>query len=643
VEKLRGSWQRIQANRLQVTLILSFSLIAALIISAAMLITLRVIRDYLDREEFARVQRGMALAQAIYQDYMVSLISAARRVAVHAALRMASSGPLDDEIRVESEAFPFEGNRFIIVLDEQGNALSQSLFPVLHEPTTRGNWANLPLVADVLAQGRIGGTTEVIPVEYLGLLGLDKQAHTPIKDTPKAAAKLFDPREGHAGLALVGTAPITGAGGKIIGAVLVGHLLNNDFALVDRVKDVGRLDTVTAFFGDLRVSTNVLTAEGERAVGTRISKEVGDVVLVKGDVFEERAFVVKEWYITRYEPLRDHRYQVVGSLYVGMREAYFLGLVWAFNERILFIAFVSVVTVFLIAIPVARSIVKPLVQLAEASRRVAEDDLTVRVPVNGHGELAMLARSFNEMVAALQNAREELLRKEKLASVGQLAAGVAHEINNPLGTVLLYADLLRKGLPPNDPRWDDLKMIIDEAMRCKSIVGDLLNFARQRQLTAKPSDINALVSETLEEVSIQPDFQEVEIITDLDAKLPLVQMDEAQIRQVFLNLILNAGEAMEGRGRLTVTSRLVPGDIVEVSFQDTGCGIPEEHMKELFTPFFTTKPVGEGTGLGLSIVYGIVKMHQGQITVRSKVGAGSTFTVTLPVRQPGRGTDGAIG
>lgn len=648
MRELRQFWHRLQEHRLQVTLILSFSLIAAFIISGGMLVTSRVIRSYLDQEALARVRRGMVRGQAIYQDYMATLISMARRVAVHSAPPLAAGGEgsldfLAEQVRIEAEAFPFEGNRFIIVVDAAGNTRAQSVYPGPSSPARWGNWKGYSLVVDALAQGRVGGSTEVMPVEYLALLGLDRQAHVVIRDTPKAAPELFDEREGHAGLVLIGTAPVIGADGRIIGAVIAGHLLNNDFVLVDRIREVGHMDTATIFLGDLRVSTNVPSPDNGRAVGTRMSAEVSDVVLRQNDVFEQRAFVVNEWYITRYEPLRDHAYRVVGSIYVGMREKAFLGLVSAFNERILLIGLASILLVFLIAIPTARSIARPLAELANASRLVAAGNLDVRVPVHGHGELTTLAECFNDMVATLQDTREELVRKEKLASVGQLAAGVAHEINNPLGTILLYADLMHKELPPDDPRRNDLKMIMDETMRCKRIVGDLLNFARQRQLAVKPTDVNGLIRKTLGEVAIQPTFRRVQIITDLAPDLPLIQADEAQLRQVIVNLVLNAIDAMDDMGQLTVTTRQVPGDMIEMSFRDTGCGIAEEHLGELFTPFFTTKPVGQGTGLGLSIIYGIVKMHRGQITVQSKVGEGTTFTVTLPIRQPTRAENEVVG
>ena len=236
----------------------------------------------------------------------------------------------------------------------------------------------------------------------------------------------------------------------------------------------------------------------------------------------------------------------------------------------------------------------------------------------------------------LEETQDQLIQSEKLASMGQLAAGVAHEINNPLGTVLLYADLLLREIPATDPRSGDLRMILDEARRCKGIVQALLNFARQNKVLAQTTDVNRLCREAIEEVERLPLFEKVRIIADLDPDLPQIQADPAQLRQVLSNLLSNAAEAMPEGGTITLGTRYVSagGDAVELTVQDTGCGIPEENLAKLFTPFFTTKPIGKGTGLGLAITYGIVKMHRGSIDVQSKVGVGTTFTIRLPRSQP---------
>lgn len=240
----------------------------------------------------------------------------------------------------------------------------------------------------------------------------------------------------------------------------------------------------------------------------------------------------------------------------------------------------------------------------------------------------------------LQDTQQQLIQSEKLASMGQLAAGVAHELNNPLGTILLYGHLLLKQANADDPKWDDLKTIIDETTRCKTIVAGLLDFARQRQLMAQPTDINSLLEDCLSRLDKQPEFQKVKVVREF-GQLPQVAVDGQQLRQVFVNMISNAVEAMADGGILTISTGVSrDGENVTISIADTGCGIPEENLGKLFTPFFTTKRQGRGTGLGLAIAYGIVKMHRGAIDVKSKVGEGTTFVVTLPTTLSPNGQKG---
>jgi signal transduction histidine kinase len=233
-----------------------------------------------------------------------------------------------------------------------------------------------------------------------------------------------------------------------------------------------------------------------------------------------------------------------------------------------------------------------------------------------------------------------LVQKEKLASVGQLAAGVAHEINNPLGTIMLLADVMYNEAPEGDSRREDLEMITEQARRCKGIVFDLLSFARENRLMAQETDVNLLVESVVAEQTVAeghptPEYERVYVALDLDPRLPAIQADPDQLRQCLLNLMDNAVDAMapEG-GKLTISTRAPDMQHVELIVSDTGVGMSDETMSKLFTPFYTTKPPGKGTGLGLSIIYGIVKMHRGDIRVQSTLGQGTTFSIVLPVRLP---------
>ena len=374
--------------------------------------------------------------------------------------------------------------------------------------------------------------------------------------------------------------------------------------------------------------------DGTRAVGTRVSQEVYDIVLEGDTFYPGRAFVVNEWFITRYEPLHDFQGNVVGMLYVGAKESVFQALVQAFITRVTLIALVSLFLAGIIAIPIAHFVTTPIAELVQATRRLAEGDMSVKVKTHGHGELAVLGQSFNRMVETLVETQHKLVHQEKLASMGQLAAGVAHEINNPLGSILLLSDVMYKEIPENDPHRDDMEMIIKETTRCKNIVSDLLNFSRQQQVLAQDTDLHNLMEKTIREVEKKSDFKGVEIIRQYSSDLPIIQADPDQLHQVFTNLLNNAAEAMESGGMITVSTRSMDQNWVEIKISDTGIGIPEENLGKLFTPFFTTKALGKGTGLGLSIVYGIIKMHRGQIQVSSQAGVGTTFTITLPTKLP---------
>jgi signal transduction histidine kinase/iron only hydrogenase large subunit-like protein len=232
----------------------------------------------------------------------------------------------------------------------------------------------------------------------------------------------------------------------------------------------------------------------------------------------------------------------------------------------------------------------------------------------------------------LLEAEEQLIHTEKLASMGQLAAGVAHEINNPLGTVLIYAHMLLKEVPTDDQRRGDLEVIAREADRCRHIVRSLLDFARQNKPQDQLTDINALLEETIALVTKLDSFAGVQVVVVPATDLPPTLVDPEQLRQAFINIMQNAAEAMPGGGTLTIATGLAAeGEAISIRFTDTGCGIPEENLERIFHPFFTTKPLGRGTGLGLAIVYGIVKMHRGSISVDSKPGVGSAFAVTLPL------------
>ncbi len=285
--------------------------------------------------------------------------------------------------------------------------------------------------------------------------------------------------------------------------------------------------------------------------------------------------------------------------------------------------------------------------LSETMRRVEAGDLTARVRDDGPDELGSLAKSFNAMVARLADARrqledrhaEEIRRAEHLASLGKMAAGIAHEINNPIAGMLNCVRSLVKGVKDERQRMQYLAMLQEGLDRIGRTVGQLLNFAREAKPQLAPTDLRSLLQRCL--VLLEHDLAARRITCSLsrEDRLPVVLADPYQLEQVFLNILKNAMEAMPDGGRIAISTAVRErgaAPFLEVRIADTGVGIPAEHLPRIFDPFFTTKEVGRGTGLGLSVSYGIIRAHGGFIEVTSEVGTGSTFTVALPVREASR-------
>jgi PAS domain S-box-containing protein len=242
-------------------------------------------------------------------------------------------------------------------------------------------------------------------------------------------------------------------------------------------------------------------------------------------------------------------------------------------------------------------------------------------------QAAERAKAYRE----LKSLQARLIQSEKMSSLGRMAASVAHEINNPLGAIVVFSCLLLENAPQDFPGRKKLETIVREATRCRDIVRSLLDFARPADGTRCAADLNAVVNAAMELLKGQSAFTDIEIALDLAPTGVEIECNPSQVQQAFTNLLVNAAEAISGRGRITVRSwRDASRRMTAVSFADTGCGIPPESLEQIFEPFFTTKQGGHGTGLGLAIVYGIIERHGGTIKVDSRVGEGTTFTVWLP-------------
>ncbi len=243
-----------------------------------------------------------------------------------------------------------------------------------------------------------------------------------------------------------------------------------------------------------------------------------------------------------------------------------------------------------------------------------------------------------EIEKKLQEARKQLAQSEKMASLGQLAAGVAHEINNPLTGILMYASMILEQLGENNPQHQDVECIIEDVNRCKEIVKSLLVYSRNTDSQRHITEINELVEQSFRLTRDQKIFRNIHIEKQLSDEMMLINVDTNKLNQVIINLVINAADAMDGRGTLTVrTYRDKSARKVYLEISDTGCGIPEENLSRIFDPFFSSKPRDKSTGLGLSIAYGIVEEHEGHISVKHTDPEGTTFLIELPQYIPAEG------
>jgi len=381
--------------------------------------------------------------------------------------------------------------------------------------------------------------------------------------------------------------------------------------------------------------------------------------------------------------VHPHTQQVLGVLDVTLSLAKVDEEIAALSRRTATFAGVTIILLALVLAGIVRqSVVRPVRELVEGTRLVAQGDLTHRIPGGTADEIGVLAASFNRMTEALakahveldalvatleqrvgertrelQEAQAQLVQTEKLASLGRLSASIAHEINNPLSGILTYARLLSRKLRAGPPDAEGVRIALQqlalverETQRCCSIVRNLLDFARQRQPSLQDVDVQAVLDEALSLVSHRFAMQNVEVVRE-SGPMPNVKADFGQLRQACVNVLINACEAMPNGGVLRVRTREVsplqdegdqilphagrigpPARFAEVAITDTGEGIPPEHLSRIFDPFFSTKE--QGTGLGLSVVYGIVEKHGGKITVDSEVARGTTVTMRFPASDP---------
>lgn len=502
---------------------------------------------------------------------------------------------------------------------------------------------------------------------------LEVRARLDLVDTPAAAptSRTSETR----GMVVQSATPVALPDGERL-AVVGGTLLNQNLKFIDTINDLvymaaslpeGSQGTATLFLDDVRISTNVRLFAGARALGTRVSKAVREAVLEQGRTWLDRAFVVNDWYISAYEPIVDGNGARIGMLYVGFLEKPFRDA-----KRSMLGATIAAFTLAaLIVVPVllrwARSIFYPLERMSRTIELVERGDMSARTgKTERDDEIARVAEHLDTLLDALQDrdrtlrdwaneldlkvaertkellaanerleaAQRQLVMSEKLAAIGEITAGVAHEINNPIAVIQGNLDVAREVLGTHaEPVSNELALIAQQVHRMNLIVTKLLQFAKPGEFAGYAERVAPaeVLDDSVVLVQVQLGRSSIKV-ERYDAASHLVEINRTELQQVLINLMVNAIHAMPEGGTLRLATRDdtrddIDGVVLEVS--DTGVGIARENIDKIFNAFFTTRPQ-RGTGLGLSISATLMARYGGRITAQSEPGKGSTFSVWLP-------------
>ncbi|MCU7801615.1 MAG: cache domain-containing protein [Candidatus Thiodiazotropha sp. (ex Lucinoma borealis)] len=623
---------------------------------------------------FIKVNTDLSVAEdnfhRIQEDYLNTLGRLAESHAFYTALESKSGRVIGEQL---AESRQRVGFTYLHLVGLNGRHLFKS-----NDDLEKRGHPSPSLLAALQGFPRVG--IEIFSAQELDEQspGLAEQVALPLLDTPRA--RPTEQKVEERGMMIRALYPVKNSRGKVIAVLDGGVLLNGNFNFVDAIRDLvygpaslpkGSIGTVTVFLNDVRVTTNVPRKPNQRALGTRVSNEVRTKVLGLGEKWIDRAFVVNDWYISAYQPIVDVNDDRVGMLYAGFLESPSRNALWqAFGVLILlFLALMLFSS--LLSVRGAKSIFKPL-EMMMAVVRATREGYTKRIgEIASTDEIGVLANEFDLLLDLLQErnlqvqqwadrledkvekrtaelklknekllttiqilheTRAQLITAEKLAALGELTAGVAHEINNPAAVILGNLDLLVEELGEDAiPVKEEIDLIIEQIFRIKDIINNLLQYARSDQITVPPSliDVNEVVQHTLALVRYLRNESQFDILLDLNATRP-IKINPDELQQVLVNLVVNAVHALRNaEGKVCLTTRDWGREGIVIEIEDNGSGIEEDQIELIFNPFHTNKRVGEGTGLGLSVSYGLIKKYGGDITVSSEWGKGTLFSVWL--------------
>ncbi|MEA1907102.1 MAG: cache domain-containing protein [Euryarchaeota archaeon] len=609
------------------------------------------------------VRSDLIVAQEIYNYKMEQIQDSVRFTANIEPIQTALSDNDTDVLKYKLRRIMEDrGLDFLAITDALGNVV------VRGQSSAYGDsQADDPLVMRSLA-GMTVVSTEIVPKPELLLEGGDlvERAYTEFVGTQRA--KPTSRTSETAGMVIKAASPVY-HNDTLIGVIYGGYLINQNYEIVDRVRSIVYEDkkyenqdigTATIFHGDLMISTNVYKSEKNRAIGTRVSEEVYDAVLISGEKWIGSAFVVNEPYITAYQPIYDVNSNIIGMLYVGVLKKPFIDIKHEMLAKFIITAIFAIMLSIIVASVFARNISKPTAELAYTAKAIAGGDLTKRVNIERADEIGELAVSFNRMADVLKKNADEIKGKTaelermnmQLTELDRMKSEfidmASHELRTPLTTIKGYLDLALDGTLGEftDAQISKLEIMDRNADRLTGLVGDLLNLSeiqsRQLRLKKERSSLKQLVEDAMGHAKPLADSKGHNVVVNVPDDI-IITCDRERLVYAIYHLLDDAARYMPEPGTIRVDAG-VETDGIHISVSDTGIGIPESELGNIFRPFYELKDLMQHTtgtiGIGLSIVKGIIEAHGGAIRAESNVGGkGTTFHIVLP----GEEKDGAGG
>jgi len=631
-------------NSLRFKLLLSLVFVVLLIGFFSIFIGIKIINNNVIGQAYDSVQSNLTTAQFIYNERINIIRIYIEHIASLPYVKDALINKNRDLLVKKLQEVREEAGLDIMnIADREGTVIVRAGNADVFGDSVRNDL----FVDYVISRGMPVSGTDIITGKDLDheIGGLAERAYIGRIRTPRAQKR--DTAYEDRGLVLKAAYPIFNRG-RLIGILYGAEMINRNYEIVDRIKSLVFKDekyngydygTATVFLDDMRISTNVKSKDGSRAIGTCVSEEVYNKVVRQGNVWLDEAFVVHNWYISAYKPIYNIQKDVIGILYVGILKAKFDQIKWKTVLSFLAVILITLLIAIMLAVYLIQNILRPIKTLVDASRDISAGRYDRKISITSSDELGYLCATFNSMIDDIverdhrlkEQRQKQTMQLQKMASLGRLASGIAHEINNPLTGVLAFSSELLEDLKDTDYK-EDLELIVNETLRCRKIVKGVLDFARETKLEKTQADINTVILDTLSILDHHIAFQNIRIIKRFSEELPSVFIDVNQMKSVFNNLALNAVDAMPEGGDLIITTQYDAREkAMRISFSDTGEGISPENIEKLFDPFFTTKETGKGTGLGLAITFGVIQRHKGTIAVESDPGTGTTFTITIPV------------